>query len=122
MRSTISLASTLSWMRWQIAACGGGTNFDFNCFDAAFLLAGARLQTTLKPDDLAGTFLVYQCETNFGPTKSWVVPAATPRDAFKVHYGGDDLDYARASTARFPQNMRDPRICLTAALFAVNVL
>jgi hypothetical protein len=99
-----------------------GTDFDCNCFDAAFLLAGARLHTALKPDDLARPFLVWMCLTNRGPTASWIIPAATPRDAFVANYEGGGWDYGGVSTVKFPQEIRDSRICLTAALFGVNVL
>ncbi len=99
-----------------------GTNSDFNCFDTAFLLAGSRLQTALKPDDLTGPFLVYMVATNRGPTKSWILPAATPRDAFAAQYESYGRDYGPVTKVRFPPDMRDSRICLTATLFGVNVL
>lgn len=97
------------------------TNSDFNCFDSALLLTGARLQTTLQPDDLTGPFLVYQCATNRGPTASWIIPAATPRDAFAALYG-IGRGYGAISTPRFSQDTRDSRMCLTAALFSVSIL
>jgi hypothetical protein len=99
----------------------GGTNFDFNCFDAVFLLAGSKLQTALKPDDLTGPFLVWMFSTNLGPSKPWTIPAATPRDAFIAQYE-DGRDYGRISTEKFPQDMRETRVCLTAALFTLNFL
>src|SRR5690242_7910442 len=98
-----------------------GTNFDFNCFDAVFLLAGSKLQTTLKPDDLTGPFLVWNFSSSLGPSEPLTLPAATPRDAFTALYE-DGRDYGRISTEIFPQDMRETRICLTAALFTVNVL
>jgi hypothetical protein len=98
-----------------------GTNFDFNCFDAVFLLAGSRLRTSLKPDDLSGPFLVWTFSTNLGASKPWIIPAATPTDAFTAQYE-DGRDYGRISTARFPQDMREARVCLTAALFSLSVL
>jgi hypothetical protein len=99
----------------------GATNFDFNCFDAAFLLAGPRLQTTLKPDDQAGPFLVLMHPTNAG-SPPWMLPAATPRDSFALQYEEYGQEYGKVSTPRFPQHMRDSRLCLTAALIGVNVL
>jgi hypothetical protein len=99
----------------------GGTNFDLNCFDTVFLLAGSKLRTTLKPDDLTGPFLVWTFSTELGPSKPWTIPAATPRDAFTAQYE-DGRDYGQISTPKFPQNMREARLCLTAALFSLNVL
>ena len=95
---------------------------DFNCFDTVFLLAGARLRTTLKPDDSGWPFLVWACcDTNRGPTASWIITAATPRAAFEAQYE-TGRDYGRVSTIEFPEDMRDSRICLTAALFGASVL
>ena len=106
----------------QTNGLSGGTSPDFNCFDTAFLLAGARLHTTLKPDDSGWPFLVWVCcDTNRGPTASWIKTAATPRAAFAAEYEMG-RDYGRVSTIKFPDDMHDSRICLTAALFGVSVL
>src|SRR5580765_4288952 len=41
--------------------------FQLNCFDAAILLSGGRLRTSLRPDLPAGPFLVYCTDTNSRP-------------------------------------------------------
>jgi hypothetical protein len=94
-----------------------GAAAGFNCFDTAILLVGHRLVTTVKPDDLAGPFLVWHFSTN-SDSRPWVTPSATARDAFIENY----RDYSQKSSEGFPESMRDSHIALTAVLFGLYVL
>jgi hypothetical protein len=94
-----------------------GAAADFNCFDTAILLTGNKLATTVKPDDLAGPFLVWHFSTN-SDSRPWVTSAATARDAFVGNYSVN----SQKSSDGFPEGMRDSHICLTAVLFGLYAL
>jgi hypothetical protein len=90
--------------------------YEFNCFDTVVALAGHSLRTSVRPDELAGPYLVPYTPTNGSFT---ILPRATPRDAFSLVYPG----WYRDTTAEaLPKVMRDDRISLTAALFRCHML
>jgi hypothetical protein len=90
--------------------------YEFNCFDAVVALAGESLRTTVRPDELAGPYLVPYTPTSGSFT---ILPRATARDAFNLIYP----DWYRDATEdALPKSMRDARISLTAALFRSNIL
>lgn len=89
--------------------------FDFNCMDLVIVTADNQLQTSLKPDEIFGPFIVSVSTTNgvgFGFF-------ATPRDAF---IGGYVPEYLDASETFFPKAAQDTRICLTACLYRAYIL
>jgi hypothetical protein len=83
--------------------------------DAVIVLAGDRLQTRLRPDDIVGTILVPITTTN----GEGISLAATPRDAFALIC---PAWYREASDTFIPPAMQDSRICLTALLFRWHLL
>lgn len=90
--------------------------FEFNCFDTVVALSGKSLRTSVRPDELAGPYLVPYTPTN-GSFK--ILPRATARDAFNLAY---PEWYRDATDEALPKAMRDARISLTAALFRSHVL
>lgn len=94
--------------------CDSKHAYDFNCFDTLITVAAGRLRTGLRPDDIAGPFLVPHMSTNGG---FMVLPAATPRDAFSLVY---QPWYRDATKDAFSQS--GTRISLTAALFRCHAL
>src|ERR1043166_2105581 len=90
--------------------------YEFNCFDTVISLAGNSLRTTVRPDDLAGPYLVPYTATNGSFT---ILPRATARDAFPLAYP----EWYRDTTAEaLPKSMRDGRVSLTAALVRCHML
>ena len=90
--------------------------YEFNCFDTVITLADGLLSTSLRPDDLAGPFLVqYTPTTNSGS----IVRKDTARDAFTLAY---PQWYLAATDSAFPAVTRDARISLTAIMFRWHVL
>lgn len=90
--------------------------YDFNCFDTVVALAGDSLRTSVRPDELAGTYLVPYTPTNGSFT---ILPRATARDAFALVY---PAWYRDATEGALPEAMRDARISLTAALVRCHML
>jgi len=96
--------------------CNTAHAYEFNCFDTVVALAGESLRMSLRPDDIAGPFLVPHTPTNGSFS---IVPKATARDAFELAYPSW---YREATKDALPASLRDSRICLTAALFRCYVL
>ncbi len=90
--------------------------YEFNCFDTIVALAGKVLRTSLRPNDIAGPFLVPYTPTNGSFT---ILPRATARDAFTLAY---PPWYRDVTETALPESMRDARISLTAALFRCHML
>ena len=90
--------------------------YEFNCFDTILLLAGDGLQSSLRPDDVLGSFLVPHTETN-GTFR--FLPVTTAQQAFAATYAPW---YRAAGESIMPQRMIEPRTRLTAALFRCHAL
>jgi hypothetical protein len=90
--------------------------YEFNCFDTVISLTGDSLRTSVRPDELAGPYLVPYTPTNGSFT---ILPRATARDAFTLAYP----EWYRDATAdALPKSMRDGRVSLTAALVRCHML
>jgi hypothetical protein len=96
--------------------CDTEHSWDFNCFDAAILLADGQLQIGLRPDDNFGPFMVSMAMTN---GEEAITFAATARDAFSRITA---QWYRDATDSIIPKTMQDARICLTAELFRWQLL
>jgi hypothetical protein len=90
--------------------------YEINCFDAIIALAGDSLRTSVRPDDLAGPYLVPYTPTNGSFT---ILPRATARDAFTLAY---PEWYRDATKDALPKSMRDSRVSLTATLVRCHML
>jgi hypothetical protein len=90
--------------------------YELNCFDTVFGMAGKSLRVGIRPNELAGPYLVPHTPTKGSLT---LVPRATARDAFTLAYPSW---YREVTENELPDWMAEARICLTAALFRAHML